>query len=105
MTPEDIRTVQCSWPRVLLVKNTASRLFYEKLFEMDASLRCLFRSDMQQQREKFIQVMDIAVNKLSQLERIIPSIQELGKRHADYGVKDHHYRTVGAALLWTSAKD
>ena len=51
-----------------------------------------------------MQVIDAAVNGLSLFERIRPSIQELGRRHADYGVKDHHYGTVGAALLWTLGK-
>ena len=25
----------------------------------------------------------------------------LGGRHAGYGVKDYHYKTVGEALIWT----
>ena len=28
----------------------------------------------------------------------------LGRRHADYGVTDAHYDTVGGALLWTLEK-
>jgi hemoglobin-like flavoprotein len=28
-------------------------------------------------------------------------VQQLGIRHAGYGVQDQHYETVGAALLWT----
>ena len=101
MTPEHIRTVQSTWVKVLPIKDTAAQLFYERLFEIDPSLRALFRSDMRQQGEKLMQVMDAAVNGLSRLERIVSAIQELGRRHADYGVKDHHYATVGAALLWT----
>ncbi|MEP7190309.1 MAG: globin domain-containing protein, partial [Roseiflexaceae bacterium] len=31
----------------------------------------------------------------------VPAVQELGQRHARYGVRDHHYDTVAAALLWT----
>jgi hemoglobin-like flavoprotein len=27
-------------------------------------------------------------------------IEVLGRRHAGYGVKDEHYATVAAALLW-----
>jgi len=46
-------------------------------------------------------VIDAAVNGLSRLEHITAAIQELGRRHAAYGVKDHHYDTVGVALLWT----
>jgi len=59
---------------------------------------------MQEQGEKLMQVIDAAVNGLSNLERIVTAIQELGRRHVDYGVKDHHYDTVGTALLWTLEK-
>jgi hypothetical protein len=30
-----------------------------------------------------------------------PAPGSLGRRHAGYGVKDEHYATVAAALLWT----
>jgi hemoglobin-like flavoprotein len=104
MTPEHIRIVQSTWVKVLPIKDTAAQLFYERLFETDPSLRALFRTDVRQQREKLMQVIDAAVNGLSRLERITAAIQELGRRHADYGVKDHDYGTVGAALLWTLGK-
>ena len=104
MTPEHIRIVQSTWVKVLPIKNTAAQLFYERLFETDPSLRALFPSDMRQQGEMLMQVIDAAVNGLTRLDRIVSAIQELGRRHADYGVKDHHYDTVGAALLWTLGK-
>src|SRR5262245_58730076 len=101
MTPESIRTVQSTWVKLLLVKDSAAQLFYERLFEAAPCVRLLFRGDMRQQREKLMQVIDAAVNGLSRLELITAAIQGLGRRHANYGVKDHHYDTVGAALLWT----
>lgn len=104
MTPEDIRTVQSTWLKVLPFKDIAARLFYQKLFELDPSLRGLFRGDMKQQGETLMQVMDVAVNGLGQLERLVPSIQERGRRYIDYRLKDHHYATLGAALLWTLSK-
>ena len=104
MTPEQIRIVQSTWVKVLPVKDSAVQLFYERLFEMDPSTRSLFQGDMRQQGEKLMQVIDAAVNGLSHLERIVSAIQDLGRRHVDYGVKDHHYGTVGAALLWTLDK-
>jgi hemoglobin-like flavoprotein len=104
MRPEHVRLVQATWRRVLPIKDTAAQLFYQRLFELDPSLRALFRNDIHQQGAKLMQVMDAAVNGLSQLERILPSIQELGRRHADYGVEDHHYGMVGAALLSTLGK-
>jgi len=104
MTPEHVRIVQATWVKVLPIKETAAQLFYERLFEMDPSLRAMFRGDMREQGEKLMQLIDGAVNGLSQLERIVTAIQELGRRHVGYGVKDHHYDTVGAALLWTLQK-
>ena len=101
MTPEQIRIVQSTWVRVLPIKDIAAQLFYKRLFEMDPSLRPLFRGDLREQGEKLMQIIDAAVNGLSHLERIVTAIRDLGRRHADYGVKDHHYDTVGAALLWT----
>ena len=100
MTPEQIRLVQRTWVRVLPVKETAARLFYERLFIMDPSLRALFRGSIDAQGEKLMQVMDAVVSGLGRLERFVPAVRELGRRHVAYGVKPEHYGSVGAALLW-----
>ena len=41
------------------------------------------------------------VANLHQLETIVPTVQDLGRRHAGYGVVPSDYKTVGAALVWT----
>ena len=41
------------------------------------------------------------VGALDQLERVLPVLRELGRRHAAYGVRPEHYATVGQALIWT----
>ena len=33
--------------------------------------------------------------------RLYLQLRRLGERHADYGVADAHYDTVGEALIWT----
>jgi hemoglobin-like flavoprotein len=104
MTPEHIHTVQSTWLKVLPIKDAAAQLFCERLLEIDPSLRGLLRGDMRQQGAQFMQLIDATVNGLSRLERIIPLLEELGRRYAGYGVKNHHYATVGAALLWTLAQ-
>jgi hemoglobin-like flavoprotein len=101
VTPEQIRIVQSTWVRMLLVRETTAQLFYARLFEVDPGLRNLFRGDLREQGYKLIQVMDAAVNGLNRLEHLVPIVQQLGRRHVGYGVKDHHYGTVGAVLLWT----
>ena len=42
-----------------------------------------------------------AVAGLSKPETIVPTVKQLGARHVGYGVRDHHYHSVGVALLWT----
>jgi hemoglobin-like flavoprotein len=49
-------------------------------------------------------MISVAVNSLARLETIVPAVQALGRRHAGYGVKRHHYTVVEAALLWTLAQ-
>ena len=46
-------------------------------------------------------VLQLVVAGLSRLEELVPSVQALGRGHRGYGVRDAHYATVGAALLWT----
>jgi hemoglobin-like flavoprotein len=45
-----------------------------------------------------------AVTNLHQVEKIIPAVQNLGRRHVGYGVTEAHYRPVGEALIWTLDK-
>jgi hemoglobin-like flavoprotein len=49
----------------------------------------------------FCNPLSLAVSRLNRLETLVPAVQALGTRHVGYGVKDEHYDTVGAALLWT----
>ena len=101
MTPEHIALVQRTFADVLPLADTAAALFYERLFTLDPALRVLFHSDMQEQGRKLMTVLQLAVAGLSRLEALLPMVQQLGVRHRSYGVKDAHYATVGAALLWT----
>lgn len=101
MTPEQINLVKTSWEKVVPISATAAELFYGKLFELDPSLKSLFKGDMQEQGKKLMRMVGTAVNGLDRLDAIVPAVQQLGVRHVGYGVKDAHYDTVGAALLWT----
>lgn len=101
MTPEQIALVQDSFRKVVLIKDTAAQLFYAHLFELDPSLKSLFQSDMTQQGRKLMAAMGIVVQGLNNLKLVLPMVQELGRRHAGYGVEPQHYETVAAALLWT----
>ncbi len=101
MTPEQVTLVQTSWQKVVPIKEKAAELFYGKLFELDPALKPLFKGDMAEQGRKLMAMINTVVTKLDDLGDIVPAVQDLGKRHVGYGVKDSHYDTVAAALLWT----
>jgi hemoglobin-like flavoprotein len=101
MTSDQMKLVQASFAQVAPIAETAAALFYARLFELDPSLRHLFRDDMREQGRKLMHMLTIAVSGLDHLESLVPAVQALGRRHAGYGVRDAHYATVASALLWT----
>lgn len=101
MTPEQIEMVQNSWEQVKPISEQAADMFYTKLFEMDPDIKPLFKSDIKIQGRRLMAMITTAVNNLHQIETILEPVQDLGRRHVDYGVRPEHYDTVGAALLWT----
>ena len=93
--------VQGTFASIATIADDAAILFYQRLFELDPSLRSMFRGDMAEQRKKLMQMITAAVKGLDRLDQLVPVVQNLGHRHAGYGVQDSQYDTVGAALLWT----
>jgi hemoglobin-like flavoprotein len=101
MTPEQKRLVQQSFATVLPIKDQAASLFYDRLFTLDPSLRPLFKGDIKRQGALLMAMINTAVAGLDRLDEIVPAVQQLGRRHSDYGVRREHYATVASALLWT----
>jgi len=104
MTPYQINLVQESFMLVEPIAEQAAGLFYDRLFTLDPSLRPMFRHDMTDQGKKLMTTLAVAVNGLKRPEKIIPTVQHLGRKHAQYGVVPEHYAIVGEALLWTLDK-
>ena len=102
MTPHQIHLIKSTWSNVVPIADTAATLFYGRLFEIDPSTRTLFRnSDMSEQRKKLVQALAYVVAGVDRFETLALTLADLGRRHVGYGVKDEHYASVGAALLWT----
>lgn len=100
MTSNEIRLIRVTFALVVPIANVAALLFYKRLFELDPALRPLFRHDIEEQATKLMQILGAAVRLLDKPESLVPVLEDLGRRHVRYGVRDEHYDTVGQALLW-----
>jgi hemoglobin-like flavoprotein len=87
MTPQQIKLVQTSFASVRSIADTAAALFYGRLFELDPSLRRLCHGNMRIQGRMFMAMLEYIVAGLHRPETIMPAVQELGRRHADYGMQ------------------
>ena len=104
LTTEQIELVQSSWKKVIPIQETAAELFYGRLFELAPEVKPLFKNDMKSQGRKLMTMLNTAVMSLNNLGDVVPAIQDSGRRHVAYGVKDEHYSAVGGALIWTLGK-
>lgn len=104
MTPEQVTLVQESFAKVVPISETASQLFYGRLFEIAPDVRRMFPDDMTEQRKKLMATLAVVVNSLHKLEAVLPAASSLAKRHVGYGVTAAQYPLVGSALLWTLEK-
>jgi hemoglobin-like flavoprotein len=103
MNAQQIHLVQSTFAQVRPIADVAAVMFYSRLFELDPSLRPLFKHNMREQGAKLMATLGLAVGSLDNPARIIPAVQHLGRRHVGYGVQPHHYETVGRSLLDTLA--
>jgi hemoglobin-like flavoprotein len=102
MTPDQIRLITQSWNSVAAMADAAIEQFYNRLFEIDPPTRALFRAtNMPEQRKKVIEALSLALQSLDNLDALVPTLEDLGRRHQRYGVTAVHYESVGKALLWT----
>lgn len=96
-----VRLVQDSFAKVQSLGDTASDLFYGRLFETAPQVRSLFPNDMSAQKRKLMAMLALTVANLDKPEALVATVRDLGDRHVGYGALQAHYEPVGAALLWT----
>ena len=87
VTPEQIERVRSSFAKVAASQGQAAAMFYRRLFELEPSLRPLFRGDMTAQGARLMASLRHVVGALDRLERVLPALRKLGRRHAAHGVR------------------
>src|ERR1700686_2560108 len=84
--------------------DAAMTYFYAQLFAMDTEIRAMFPAAMDVQRRRFFQALShIAAVQESQeaRDRLVPYLQELGRAHRKFGVRERHYEVFRRALIAT----
>jgi hemoglobin-like flavoprotein len=112
LTSEEKKNIRDTWRLVLPIMETASDLFYRRLFELQPVYRKLFPDDMVAQKRKLMAALGFIVKASDWTEESwqqeVPKdddlflvVLALGRRHALlYKVPEEAYPTVGDALMW-----
>lgn len=102
MEQDKIHLVQETWQQIVPIADTAAELFYERLFDTSPAIKNLFaKTDMTVQKGKLLHTLTSVIENLHEPAGLMDDIENLGRRHAGYGVEAKHYDLVGEALLWT----
>ena len=96
---DDASQINASFARIAPRAGEFCAQVYDRLFASHPELRPLFRTDMVAQRRKLLGALVAIVDSLQAPERLIPLLEDLGRRHAAYGVRPDDFDAVGAALL------
>lgn len=104
MDANDVALIRVSFAKVAPIAEDAAAMFYARLFETAPEVKPLFKGDMKAQGKKLMGALYTVVEQADRPDNLVPVLQAMGRRHADYGVTPAHYAPVGAALLWTLEK-
>lgn len=101
--PDDIFLIQQSMPFLFAEDSAFAVEFYRRLFEKAPQARQLFKGNMDRQVALLSHVLKGTVYALCRPQNLVMGLQELGKRHIQYGVKKEHFVIVKEVLLETLA--
>jgi hemoglobin-like flavoprotein len=99
MSPPQVHLIRKSFAELQRHQHVSALVFYRRLFELDPTLRPLFKGDIEEQSRKLMDMLAALISLLESPLGLELELREMGLRHASYGVKEAHYATVGQALM------
>lgn len=99
MTADQVHLLRKSFGRVEQQAQVAALVFYRRLFELDPGLRPLFKTNIEQQGMKLMDMLGLAVSLINRSGALETELIESGRRHAGYGAREEDYATVGQAMI------
>jgi hemoglobin-like flavoprotein len=101
MTTEQRNLVRDSIASLREYSDAFALLFYGKLFELDPASRRLFHNDLALQGRKVMDMLASVVESLDNFQPLRARLADLGRQHANFGVRPEQYDTLTTALLWS----
>lgn len=96
----EVETLEESFDLVAPQGDELVRTFYDRLFEAAPAVKPLFANvDMERQRQALLNMLVVLRESLRDLDDIVPDLEDLGARHAEYGAQPAHYPVVGEVLI------
>jgi hemoglobin-like flavoprotein len=99
MTPDQIHVLRKSFHRVEPQAQIAVLSFYRRLFEIAPELKPLFKTSIEEQSTRLVEMLSLAVNLTDRPASLETELRQLGARHVLYEVKDEYYDFFGRALM------
>lgn len=97
----DPAALKNSWAVVAKSGDEVPLFFYSHLFLSHPEVREMFPVSMAHQRDKLVGALGAVVSNVTQLDEVVPFLQQLGRDHRRFGAVAEHYSAVGASLLAT----
>jgi NAD(P)H-flavin reductase/hemoglobin-like flavoprotein len=97
----DPAALKNSWALVAKAGDEVPLFFYSHLFLSHPEVREMFPVSMAAQRDKLVGALGAVVSNVTQLDEVVPFLQQLGRDHRRFGAVADHYSAVGASLLAT----
>jgi len=83
------------------ISDAAMTYFYGQLFAMDTEIRAMFPAAMDVQRKRFFRALVRIVQDQGDAAVLVPYLEQLGRAHRKFGVRERHYGVFRRALLAT----
>jgi hemoglobin-like flavoprotein len=97
----DLSLIRSSFAAVQPHDSQVTAYFYDHLFAHHPDVRPLFAAHLDEQRDRLWAALGALVANLENTDTLMGMLQNLGRRHAGYGVLAEHYPAVGASLIAT----
>ncbi|MCH8043270.1 MAG: flavohemoprotein [Planctomycetes bacterium] len=96
----NVELLERSFAAVAPKAEELAEVFYGHLFADFPQVKPMFENvDMAEQKKKLIASLVVIVNNLRKGEVLVPTLEQLGARHLDYGAQEEHYPAVGQSLI------